>query len=286
MRSFKFGCTKLIISYLMLLSLITSAAADTNDAIIELKNGKSITGLISEVNDAYLILDQKETVYFRVMKSIILYDTTIVRQITNKIDGLTTRQNNDSSITVFFDKAVFPVHKEQSDSQSVNRHAQYFSAGMFFSPEDNSFGFTLRTSYSYRINDSFSAGAFAAFNDWKPNKSDAGENSTSSSSSSSIIEIIPEISYSLTKPNAKSEYFLQFGIGYALLTASSFVITGNAESESISRGALATVIGAGTITKPESFKPLTLDAKLHFIYFKQKFTPYFSIDIGISLLNR
>ncbi|MEN8191329.1 MAG: hypothetical protein ABFS12_00850 [Bacteroidota bacterium] len=276
--------------FILSLILVEIVFAQDSTAFFTLQNGQEFQGCITEINDTYLMVNDKDAVLYKVLSSIELTNKEAIKTIQNYVPEVKILEKTESAYLLTFEHLVFDkAPKVANDTSRVPfyDHPTSISVGMFINANEGAFGFTLKAGYAKMISKGLALGGFLAYNEWSPRGTVTENAPVMSSGVSTVIELVPILYVLPSEFDYDTGLYFQVGVGPSLSSSSSFILD-DAESDATSTstsniGGISTILGIGSFEQIKLLGWVSISLNYHLGYSQKNFTNYVSIEFGIYL---
>jgi len=271
-------------TFILLLLLVGFVSAQDSTAFFTLKNSRTFQGSITEINDTYLLVDDKYGVLYKTLSTIELKNEKTIDTIQNYVPELEITEKTDSIYLLTFDHIIFKK-KVTVDSDTTRvpfyNNPTNISVGMFINTNEAAFGFTLKAGYAKMIGRGFAFGGFLAYSDWSPSSNAINNTPESSSSVATLIELMPILYILPSEFDYSTNLYFQLGVGLSL-SSSSIAVNGASSSQS-EIGGVSSIIGIGSFDNIKLLGWVSIGLYYHLGYSQKIYTNYISMELGIYL---
>lgn len=275
----------------LLLLMVGIISAQDSTAFFTLKNSHTFQGSITEINDTYLMVDDKDAVLYKVLSSIELTNKEAIKTIQNYVPEIEISEKTDSTYLLTFEHIVFKK-KEIVDSDTSRvpfyNYPTSISLGMFVNTNEEALGLALKAGYTRVISKGLALGAFLAYNEWSPRGTVSENAPVMSSSVSTVIELVPTLYVLPSEFDYDTGLFFLVGVGPSVSSSSSFILDEDSESSASSsstsnNGGISTILGIGSFEQIKLLGYVSISFNYHLRYSQKNFTNYVSLELGIYL---
>lgn len=266
-------------------------SAQDSTAFFTLKNSQTFQGNITEINDTYLMVDDKDAVLYKVLSSIELTNKEAIKTIQNYVPEIEISEKTDSTSLLTFEHIVFKK-KEIVDSDTSRvpfyNNPTSVSLGLFVNTNEEATGFAIKAGYTRVISEGLALGAFLAYNEWSPRGAVDEDAPVMSSSVSTVIELVPTLYVLPSEFDYDTGLFILVGVGLSLSSSSSFILDEDPESSTSSSstsniGGVSTILGIGSFEQIKLLGWVSISLNYHLRYSQNDYTNFVSLEFGIYL---